>query len=97
MQDAVGVERQQSGPIPSSSCGRKMASRQHLDDHHLQVGDREMGRNSGGLWKKVKTAIRLDFWDKNIDYFIFLVIYAHMLAYVRFFLYLCRLKYFTYD
>ena len=25
------------------------------------------------------------------------IIYAHMLAYVRFFLYLCRLKYFTYD
>ena len=54
MQDAIGVERQQSGPIPSCSCRRKMASRQHLDDHHLQVGDREMGRDSGRLWKEIK-------------------------------------------
>ncbi len=55
-----------------------------------------MGRDSSGFWKKVKD-ISLDFRDKNIDYLIFLAIYAHMLAYVRFFLYLCGLKYFTYD
>ena len=66
-----------------------------------------MGRDTSGLRKKVgrdcNPKIIENYTKIKKNYLLIQelqlksIIYAHMLAYVRFFLYLCKLKYFTYD
>jgi hypothetical protein len=54
MQDTVGVECTESRLAIGGASSRKMADGEYLDNEDIQMGNREVGRNSRRLRQKVR-------------------------------------------